>query len=355
MKFLFAAPALYKRGGIIVTTTLAKALAEKGHDVEVACFALPKEETIHDYFLSEKVTFTFLDIEKKNQFDDVKYNRIEPMKTLIAQKYDDYDYIIIDSWFNVLPMIYSNKPLDKFFQLVQSLPEFDPRDESELWKSEIFKVLPRYPHKKIGVSTKTVEYFKTKYEQNIDQIPLFIDNHFLKNIYSSSNKEHLEIITSAANFNSKEKGLDFLLQSLESYTKKNFSLTILSNSDIQIAKNDYSFPISIVSAENPPEMVEHFHNKDVYINTSRKETFCLALAEAMSLGMPSIVTDSIGNREYITPENSLLIDTQEDLHTALNTFQEYKTRIKFSQNAHESLKEYSVEKTIKQFLDIINT
>lgn len=50
---------------------------------------------------------------------------------------------------------------------------------------------------------------------------------------------------------------------------------------------------------------------DCYISLHRSEGFGLLMAEAMSIGKPVIATGYSGNMDFMTPENSLLIDCEE--------------------------------------------
>ncbi len=58
----------------------------------------------------------------------------------------------------------------------------------------------------------------------------------------------------------------------------------------------------------PDEQRELFQRCDCYVSLHRSEGFGLTLAEAMSLGMPAVATGYSGNTDFMTEENSFLVD-----------------------------------------------
>jgi glycosyltransferase involved in cell wall biosynthesis len=61
-------------------------------------------------------------------------------------------------------------------------------------------------------------------------------------------------------------------------------------------------------ALNPADHAELFRRCDCYVSLHRSEGFGLTLAEAMSLGMPAVATGYSGNTDFMTAENSFLVD-----------------------------------------------
>jgi glycosyltransferase involved in cell wall biosynthesis len=60
-------------------------------------------------------------------------------------------------------------------------------------------------------------------------------------------------------------------------------------------------------ALDPSEHAELFERCDCYVSLHRSEGFGLALAEAMSIGMPVVATGYSGNTDFMTAENSFLV------------------------------------------------
>ena len=61
-------------------------------------------------------------------------------------------------------------------------------------------------------------------------------------------------------------------------------------------------------ALRPGDHAELFRRCDCYVSLHRSEGFGLTLAEAMSLGMPAVATGWSGNTDFMTAENSYLVD-----------------------------------------------
>ncbi len=59
---------------------------------------------------------------------------------------------------------------------------------------------------------------------------------------------------------------------------------------------------------NRTELAGLFASADCYVSLHRSEGLGLGMAQAMSLGQPVIATGYSGNLEFMTPENSLLVD-----------------------------------------------
>ena len=58
------------------------------------------------------------------------------------------------------------------------------------------------------------------------------------------------------------------------------------------------------------EMLSLINSSDVYISLHRAEGFGVGLLEAMSLGIPTIATNYSGNLDFMTHDNSILIDAK---------------------------------------------
>ena len=102
------------------------------------------------------------------------------------------------------------------------------------------------------------------------------------------------------------------------------------------------------------EMVEELCKHDIYINTSSQEAFCLALAEAIALGVPSLALDSVGNREYINRDNAIFVANPEEFISELLKLENFEFRKKLSLLAKKSMQKYTLENTITQLKKIID-
>ena len=55
------------------------------------------------------------------------------------------------------------------------------------------------------------------------------------------------------------------------------------------------------------EIVQSFHQADVFVSSSRFETFGVAMAEAMAMGLPILATPTDGAKDILTAETSILL------------------------------------------------
>ena len=67
------------------------------------------------------------------------------------------------------------------------------------------------------------------------------------------------------------------------------------------------------------EIIEILQNSDIFVLPSKIETFGIAIIEAMSLGLPVIVTKSGGPETYVNESNGIVIepDNIDQLYKAL--------------------------------------
>lgn len=59
---------------------------------------------------------------------------------------------------------------------------------------------------------------------------------------------------------------------------------------------------------HPDEVVGEMRESDMLILPTAHETFCMAAAEAIAMGLPAVVTDLPELREFLTPDNSVLVN-----------------------------------------------
>lgn len=115
--------------------------------------------------------------------------------------------------------------------------------------------------------------------------------------------------------NSDQKGLDILLKAIALINEKeNFELHIggdgvLINEYKQLSKNLHLENLCIFHGMIDPNNVQKFmRNLDLFILSSRHETFGIVAIEAMACGVPVISTKCGGPEEFINFENGLLVE-----------------------------------------------
>lgn len=278
---------------------------------------------------------------------------VDASANYLRQHQQEFDKIILDSWFTVMAGVIAQIDYDKTYHLVQSDPYFDPENESVIWKSRAFELLPYFPLKRIVVSHSVQQLFQDRYEQYYPNINLFIDDAYRRADFGISDQPTIRFITSASDFNILSKGLDFLVDTLQELQGKQFSLTILSGKPLNRDFSRYNFPISVTSAQGPEQMIEVMRTHDVYVNTSVNETFCLALAEAITLGMPAIALDSVGNRDYAKGDNFIFVKDQKDFSAQLAHIMNFNVRARLHKAARPSMQAYNINTTVRQFKEAV--
>lgn len=142
------------------------------------------------------------------------------------------------------------------------------------------------------------------------------------------------------------KRMDLIIKAFANLDKRlsNWDLTIVGGG-VEMPKlkklvedNGLSDKIHIVGRKTRPEIVELINNTDVYILASTSETFGVAAAEALACGVPVIATDCGGPRDFISPENGIIIP--------VNDQQKMEEAIVYMSN---NLKNYNKEEIAKDF------
>lgn len=142
------------------------------------------------------------------------------------------------------------------------------------------------------------------------------------------------------------KRMDLIIKAFANLDKRlsNWDLTIVGGG-VEMPKlkklvedNGLSDRIHIVGRKTRPEIVELINNTDVYVLASTSETFGVAAAEALACGVPVIATDCGGPRDFITPENGIIIP--------VNDQQKMEEAIVYMSN---NLKNYNKEEIAKDF------
>jgi glycosyltransferase involved in cell wall biosynthesis len=107
-----------------------------------------------------------------------------------------------------------------------------------------------------------------------------------------------------------------------------------------------------------PDLLE---KADIYVMASEWEGLSIALIEALAAGLPIVATDAGSNDEVVVSEESGLIVPKKDpvalAKGILRLMEDYDLRSRFSQNARERAKEFSIErcaeKHIAMYEDVI--
>lgn len=115
------------------------------------------------------------------------------------------------------------------------------------------------------------------------------------------------------------KGYDLLLIAFAQFLKKNLNtsafLTIIGagkerkNLEKQALKLRVNQFIEFKGQLSPADIVRSLSQSDIFVSSSRFETFGVAMVEAMSMGLPILATPTDGAKDIITEETGILTDS----------------------------------------------
>lgn len=159
------------------------------------------------------------------------------------------------------------------------------------------------------------------------------------------------------------KGYDILVEAFAKLKVSNFKLQIIGegnlHKDLQelIDRNELSDKILLLGQKNKKEIVEILSQSDVFVLSSRAETFGVVYIEAMMLGLPVIATACGGPEEFVQKSNGILIPTgnvdvlAEALLFMCTNYETYNRK----SIAEDCRKRFSPQTIAKQLVDIFES
>ena len=330
-------------------------LQEDGVDYHLVAFKPTGTEGFPgcEHLYKDLKNIEIIEVDERNNDAAMLNAYIDASASYIKVNQHKYDRVILDSWYTALAGILARSDQDKTYHLVQSDPYFEPENDDVRWKSRALELVPYFPFKRIVVSRSIQKMLEDRYGERHPAIDLFIDDVYRQIDFEVVNRPSLRFITTASDFTLPSKGLDFLLSSLQKLEDKNFSLTILSSVPINQKLTGLGFPVVASSVQGAEQMAKALATHDVYVNTSTNETFCLALAEAITLGMPAIALDSIGNRDYANGDNYIFVKEKSDFTGQLEHIRKLNIRKQLHEAARPSMSHYTIDQTVDEFKKII--
>ncbi|MGF7228822.1 MAG: glycosyltransferase [Candidatus Saccharibacteria bacterium] len=353
MKILCITRTVGNRGGHVIFAQLIRALKSQGYVIDFVAF---KPDGTDDFSNCESL-YEGLDAKviavpaSENDATQMDAYLAASVKFLKAYQHT-YDKIILDSWLTAAAGIIARVEYGKSYQLVQSDPLFAPEDESVIWKSRYFELLPLYPMQRVVVSQSIQTLFEQRYHTVHPRIDLSIDDAYRTADFTVQDGPVMRFVSSASDFNIPSKGLDFLLQSLKEFDKP-CSLTLISGKPIHKDLAGYPFAVTEKTAETVDQMIQILQAHDAYVNTSTRESFGLALAEAITLGMPAIALDSVGNRDYNRGDNFIFVEDKSHFNEQLVQICKREVRERLHNNARSSMDAYKLSVMVDHFKSAI--
>jgi len=208
----------------------------------------------------------------------------------------------------------------------------------------------------VAVGKRLATELETLLNKNVTVIPNVVEVEKFQGLAAA--KANIIQIGFLGGMNTPVKGLDILLKALAGIPD-DFVLHIggagtLENEYKKQAEDEgigakckfYGF----IPYENIPAFMERLH---FYVCSSRYETFCVSLVEAMAAGRPVIATRCGGPEDFVNELNGLLVanesaeSLQEGIQQMMYTYPAYNT---------QAIANYAVENFSKQtFLKRINS
>ena len=158
------------------------------------------------------------------------------------------------------------------------------------------------------------------------------------------------------------KGYDLLIAAFErlKLPSEKWILTIIGegqereNLQVQIDRAGLGNNIQLVGRKDKLEIVEILSQNDVFVLSSRFETFGVVYIEAMAMGLPVIATVCGGPENFVLPSDGLLIPV-EDIDSLSKAIQEmylHYDRFDREKIAQESRARFSPEVIAKQLTEV---
>ena len=191
--------------------------------------------------------------------------------------------------------------------------------------------------------------------------PYFVNNNFFKKARKINNNT-LNVLY-VGKFISRKRPLDILkvAKTLENY--KDIKFTFVGSGPLLLncqkwARKNFLFNVNFKGFQNQRQIKKIYVNSHILVNSSSYETWGLVVNEAMSVGLPCIITNKTGcavdlireGKTGYTYEVNDLISLKKYI---LRIYNNKKLYLKMSSNSKDIVKEYNVNNTVKAICRLI--
>ncbi len=353
-----------KSGGVETSVeSLAVRMAEAGHDVSVYARSHYTDPSLHE---GNGVKLIHLPSIPTKHLDAISHTFLATMHALF-QRYDIIHYQSIGpSSFLVIPLM--------FLRRTKVIATFHCRDYFHgKWGKFAQAYLRfgewitcRFAEKTIVVSKELQEYVAEKYHRLSIYIPNGAtvmektDGACLEGFGLQKSRYILSVGRLVAH-----KGVHYLIKAFLALEKskkipKDFKLVIVGSNANTSEYEDYLHQIAresnnilFLGQRSGKELLDIFSNAAIFVQPSESEGMSIALLEAMSWGLPSIVSDIRVNVEVLSGagvffRNKNVSDLQDKIAYLLNT---PKDAMIFGADAKQRIcEQYSWDSNAKQML-----
>lgn len=340
-------PTLKKGGAEKQACILAKLLKD---DYDVHLLVYNPEAGIE----KENVTLTGLSIDKIIQFKGNKFRRILSLYKWLKIKNPDIIFCYLTKPDLIGPFIGKLSGVKEIYQGIRNA-------QLPFYKIILEKIGNLFSSGVILNNYCGVDKLKNLKFKNIIVIP----NCYLnpKEYFEKKNKNNIEVITVGRFV--PQKDYNTLLKAVEMSMEANdkLSLKIIGHGEketyIRNLINNSKFKNRIQILINPPNIIDHLRNADIYISTSIFEGTSNSIMEAMDSSLP-IVATNVGdnNRLVINEVNGFLTnikDSRDLSDKILLLSNDYNLRIKFGKESNKIINlDFSINKFKESYLKLIN-
>lgn len=305
-------------------------------------------------------------LDKKINCEKYTYNRKNKLSKFLKRffllrkkiKNGNYDYIVSFMYdINILTLVASTFSNSKVIVSERNNP--NSKDRSKIVR-KIADILYLRAYKIVFQTEEVKEMFNCKIQSKSVVIPNPI-NENLPSIYEKERSKKIVAIGRLA----PQKNFELLINSFAEVHKyeKKFKLIIYGEGPLKEKLNNQIRKLSLEDFVELPGYVndvnEQIRDAYMYVSSSNYEGISNAMLESMALGIPSICTDCpVGGARMVIKSNinGILIPTNDQKELTdkiLFLINNPSHAKKMSMEARKVVKEYSIEKITKMWLDII--
>ncbi len=224
-----------------------------------------------------------------------------------------------------------------------------PNVVNSKFKRFLFKKLAKICDGIIVLNEKSYEFTKKNAKCYVETIPNFASKSELIDEKDINKKEEIKNIVYVGGV-TKEKGCDTIINAAR--IKKDITFNLVGIVSNEIKEMDIPNNVILHGNVKKDEIKKYLLKNDVFVFLSRYwgEGFSNALVEAMSAGLPCIVSDWAANKDMIENKGGIVIEN--------NTTEDFIKAIDFLQNNSEFLKnasKWNIEKVKSSYLDDVIT
>jgi len=361
------------------STNLINSIADKGHSITVICPKENKRELVNSKISLIEVKRKNWDPSHGNWFT-LSFQFSQVLKKLLKQ--NDLDIVHFTDareffWTNLFcrkknSSIIIGTAHDYTFMEADHNPFFYKKFYNDWLKRYFYYNFVKCAEKSclknldhlISVSEFIKEKLKDNYKIDNKKTSVVYNGIFLRNdLNKISNKKEQERTILIIGNNLQGKGILTLFKAFVKLEEKCPDLKILAiGQDInkkylENLAEDMSIgeKVAFVSTKPNEYILEKMREASLYVMPSLREGFGITFLEAMACETPVIGGNVGGTKELIkNGENGFLVNPEDykDLADKISTLLDDNIRNKFIENGLETVKRFSVEKMVKETLEI---